>query len=249
MDLSVDEILETLKRSRLPTLVVEGGDDVIVYRRLEERLSDRSVSVFPVGGRTKILELLKKIEDLPRREAIAFAIDLDLWVITGVPVEFAYDRMVCTTGYSIENDAYHDCDFESLLTASERQQFQDEVTRFCHWYALAVDRLLRGLDERIDVHPSAFLDSPDKYAAYVKLREGEAYPHLLGEQVVNEYKRLLRGKSLMALLLRHLAKPGRAARHTRTALIERAAVQRGPLVERLFESIASLFPIDPSASA
>ena len=39
VDYSVDELVSLLKKTNLPTIVVEGSDDIIIFRHLEDRLS------------------------------------------------------------------------------------------------------------------------------------------------------------------------------------------------------------------
>ena len=38
--LTVDELVSTLRRSKLPTVVVEGRDDIQIFRWMEDLLSD-----------------------------------------------------------------------------------------------------------------------------------------------------------------------------------------------------------------
>jgi hypothetical protein len=55
--ISLEEWIALLERSVLPTIIIEGRDDVIVYREFEKKLN---VDVLPVGGRNTILEIFKE---------------------------------------------------------------------------------------------------------------------------------------------------------------------------------------------
>lgn len=67
-----DEFVALLKRTSLPTLVVEGKDDMIVYRRLEDEYCDESLSVLSVGGRDKVLRLFEALSESPVAAKIIF---------------------------------------------------------------------------------------------------------------------------------------------------------------------------------
>ena len=56
-NISLEEWVALLERSMLPTIIIEGSDDVLVYREFEKKLN---VDVLPVGGRNTILEIFKE---------------------------------------------------------------------------------------------------------------------------------------------------------------------------------------------
>jgi hypothetical protein len=137
---TVDEIIATLNHSNLPTLVIEGNDDVIIFRRLEEQAPNLTLSVLPVGGRASVLALYDRKGEIRSGQSLAFVADLDLWVFSGKPKEYHSTDLIFTEGYSIENDAFRDVDCEKLLVHSEKHAFREEVKIFAEWYALAVSR-------------------------------------------------------------------------------------------------------------
>jgi hypothetical protein len=134
---TVDELIATLNHSSLPTLVVEGGDDLIVFRRLEDRSQNLKLSVLPVKGRSRVLSLFDRKSEI-RNPKVMFAADRDLWVISTLPTRYQSSDLLLTKGYSIENDAYEDAEAQSLLTNSELNKFQTELEMFVRWYALAI---------------------------------------------------------------------------------------------------------------
>ena len=52
---TVDELVSTLCRSRLPTIVVEGKEDMQIFRWMEDLLEVHEADVLGVGGRPNLL--------------------------------------------------------------------------------------------------------------------------------------------------------------------------------------------------
>lgn len=59
---TVNEIYELLKRSSLPTVLVEGKDDIIFYRGIEFELSCFNIDMLPAGNKSSVSEFKSKIE-------------------------------------------------------------------------------------------------------------------------------------------------------------------------------------------
>ncbi|MEF8750054.1 MAG: DUF4435 domain-containing protein [Candidatus Accumulibacter propinquus] len=194
-DLSVNEIISTLRRSSLPTVVVEGSDDIVVHRRLEDRLAHLGVSVFPVGGRDKVISAFDRRGELPAGAKVVFVADQDTWVYSSVPPAYAHPNIVFTAGYSIENDVFVDGNLDAILAAQDERAFRQDLATFVDWYALALTRHLADCRNPIALHPEQVLD-PAQLPDLMSLRPGEAFPTTLRDQVHGEYARLLRGKSL-----------------------------------------------------
>jgi len=222
VELTVDEAIALLSKTSLPTLIVEGRDDVIVYRNLEQQLADLGVSVFPVGGRLKVLEVFRRRAEIKSQVKLAFIADQDTWVVTGVPSQFLDPMMIYTAGYSVENDVYVDGELWKLLSGSEDQKFRSELLAFNQWYALALTRHLADPGNPIALHPDHVLE-PIQYATLVALKAGETYPHSLLAQVQSRYELLVRGKSLLGLLLRNIKSP----KHSPDALLQSVAIRPG----------------------
>ena len=234
-ELTVDELIATLNHTHLPTLVIEGKDDIIIFRRLEEQSANLTLSVLPVGGRDKVLAVFKRLAEITSGQAIAFVADKDMYVYSTVPAKYAAGNLIFTDGYSIENDAFRDIDCEKLLTAGEKQEFAAEMRIFAHWYALSVSR--SGAE--IDAHPNRLLNDANERARMTTLNPGENYPQDLYETIIADYKKFIRGKSLFQLFQRrmHNARP---ARHNRLALMEMAAANPGPFINALFGKAESI---------
>lgn len=230
---SVDELISLLKKTRLPTLIVEGKDDLIVYKRLEDKFYDESLSVLPVGGRKNILTIFDRLHELPASCKILFIADQDNWVITGIPQEYQSDILFFTSGYSIENDVFQDGRVHSYMSELEKSKFSIELQKFLTWYAIALDRNIGGRDESIKIHPNNVLDDEVQFRELTSLTENEKFPQQRYDELSRDYEKTLRGKSLMQLAMRQLSYSGRSARHTDKAFIEHVAVNPGPLINRL----------------
>jgi len=241
VSLSVDEVISTLKHSFLPTVVTEGEDDIIVFRRLEDTFASVGLSVLSVGGRDSVLKIYERRHEFAQDQKIAFIADRDMWVLTGVPEAYQADNLLFTTGYSVENDVFIDGELEGLLTHPERAAFQRELSEFTKWYAIAAHRFINGFSQDLSLHPNTLFKSEEHKARFMSLTENETYPEELFREIMSDYGRYLRGKSLMAVLLRHLSYPGRSVRHNDRSLIEMVANKRGPHLQQIYNQVGALF--------
>jgi len=234
---TVDELFELLKRSSLPTVLVEGKDDIIFYRKIEESLQELGVDMLPAGNKDAVLKLRERILQSPISAPIIFVVDKDLWVHEDDGKLADYPGVITTEGYSIENDLFIDGDLESLLSAEELDRFRAELERFSKWYALAVKRHLSDGVSGFRVHPGKVLDDEEFYELQTRLKEDEVYPDDLYELVRTSYSRYLRGKSLFALLLRELSARRREVKFSGKQLMAFGASRKGQNFIRLHDSI------------
>lgn len=225
--LTVAEVIATLKRSNFPIVLTEGDDDYTAYRVLERKLSDVSASFMPVGGRDCLLAVFKRRLETGRANQIAFIADRDLWVMRSIPPEYVDVSMVFTDGYSIENDLFQDGKILNMFSPQERMRFDADLREFLRWYAFAVGRLLEGNRVAIDHHPEKVLkDSQPRtdFLADVEYNEPE---QVLYDDLILNYRRLLRGKSLMQLVMRQLSYGSRRVKHQNDALMEICSISGG----------------------
>lgn len=240
IELSIDEIIATLNHSSLPTALIEGDDDVVVYRVLEALRADTQLSVFPAGGRDKVLEVFLRRTELRHPERVVFVADRDLWVLSEAPEEYRSDRLVLTDGYSVENDVIRDGRLLDLLTDAERGRFMAELSLVNRWYALAVSRHMSDSAEPYKQHANHVLGTSKPYEEWIRLVENESYPDELLSRISSDALRMLRGKTLMGLLMRHLSYKGRLVHHQHLSLMESTSrLNRGPLLDRLFTEITA----------
>jgi hypothetical protein len=238
---SADEIIATLKRSSLPTIIVEGGDDLIVLRRMEVLLTRLNVSVLPAEGRNTVLEIYRRRREIDSGRQLAFVADRDGWVCTSVPEEYVSKDLIFTDGYSIENDIYRDGKFLDYLEGDEVRRFEVDIERVIDCYALGIHRILCGRGGKVAYHPNMILDDANQYTILSRPDEGEEYPNDLRARIVSNYGKLLRGKTLLGILMRQLSRPGRHVRHNSRALMDMVAKNPGQLLNMLFRSVESAF--------
>lgn len=241
--LSYDELSELLRKSNLPTIVTEGIEDYRFYRRIEDDLSDLGISLLPVGGRDMVLRLFDNRKYFEIND-IGFLVDRDLWVFSGVPATYSHRKIIVTNGYSIENDLYRDGDLETFLDQSERELFSGELSEIVGWYSFCVDRLLSGQPAVISCHPNQILDINGKIDAVFAGSIGyNAVVEPLNGDVLKEYSKLLRGKTLVELLIRRLSAKGRMVRFGRQQLMEIGAARGGALSMSIATQIRALFEV------
>ncbi|RYZ69680.1 MAG: DUF4435 domain-containing protein [Proteobacteria bacterium] len=239
---TVDEVIATLRKTSDPTLLAEGIDDITFLRRLEDIFEEEGLSVLPLGGRDAVLKIFDRRAELPDSVPLLFLVDQDAWIHTEIPEGYQHTNLLATDGYSIENDLYRDGQLEKLLTAREKSAFKAELTTFLRWYSLAVARHINDRSVALAVHPNALLENPIRLQAETTLKEGEVEPTQLALSISQSYERLVRGKSLMGLLLRHLSAPKRPARHNSRSLLEHAATAQGPMFTRIVEWLRGHLP-------
>jgi hypothetical protein len=235
-DLTVDEILSLLKHTTLPTVVVEGRDDMIVYRAFEHKLAHIGVSFLSAGGRINVLEIFRRRLEISNNRNVGFIADKDIWVNTGVPKQYQDKKLIFTSGYSIENDIYIDGELWKLLDSDGETNFGSDLNNFTKWYALALSRHLVDPSKEISFHPNHVLDSSER-EALLELNYGEIYPTALHETIFTSYATVLRGKSLIALLIRNTNKH---FRHSDKALLHTVAVRPGQLLNAISSNIEAI---------
>jgi len=234
-DITVNEALATLQRSSLPTIVIEGRDDLLVYRKFEARFSACGLSVFPAGGRNKLLEIFARRNEVPGQLKLLFIADQDVWVNTGIPPEFVESSLLFTSGFSIENDIFMDGQLARLMDLEDRRRFDRDMAEFVEWYTLALRRHLLDDQNGISNHPNQVLD-PHSRPTLLALDEGEAYPTELRDAILEDYARLLRGKSLFALLVRNIS----MVRHSDKSLLDQGSLIPGPCLSSIIQRVSGL---------
>ena len=122
--------------------MVEGDDDVIIYRELTKRIGIFEVILRPSGGRDKLLQIYERRGEFSQ-VPVAFIADQDMWLFSGI--EPGYEDVIWTSGYSIENDLYSDADLERLLDENETAEHQQILDSISTWFAFAVEEYLAGI--------------------------------------------------------------------------------------------------------
>ena len=137
---TADEIIASLKHTNLPTIVVEGKDDMKIYRLLEKSLHHQ-ISILQCGGRTTLLEVFERKEEFKNPNVI-FIADSDMYVFSEIPPKYISDVLQFTKGYSIENDLYMDGQKmldSAVLNHTELEKKQAILENVIKWFAFQVE--------------------------------------------------------------------------------------------------------------
>lgn len=232
---TVDELVATLQRSTLPSVIVEGKDDILAFRELEARYRHHFLSLIVAGDRSSVLSLFDRRSEFSNLPCAIFIVDRDMWLFSPVPPSYDRDELIITEGYSIENDLVSDYVTERLMTQVEMTSFASELETVLDWYSIVVSRRLAGEDEPIDVHPNQVLAQAAIGTSF--LRSGELYPSSLRSMIGQDPRRYLRGKNFVHLLLRQLSRRDRSIKHSRLSLLEHAATSPGRCLSRIFHQV------------
>ena len=235
---TVDEMVAVLRRSTLPTVLVEGQDDMRIYRWVEERLGSQTANVLPTGGRPNLLSVYERRNEFSNLP-VAFVADRDMWLFSGVPSE--YDGVIWTEGYSIENDLYAGSELENLMDAEEAEEHQQLLDAFVEWFAFEVERHLAGEDFEVAHHcnrvvPLGQTKMDEDFGKSRGFRPPGAEIH---QQIRRGYQLQLRGRSLFEMLVRFLSAPARDSKHSIHGLYEIAfkMTPSHPLMAQLIQKI------------
>lgn len=216
--LTENEIVETLKRSSLTTVLVEGKDDMLIYRWIEQEIGIENANFLSCGGRDKLLRVFNRRDEFKHIKTI-FIADKDCFVYDEVPSE--YVEVIWTQGYSIENDLYYGKKIEQLLNNSEKVKFRKAVKNFIKYYAFELECYQKKLVYNFSTHPNQVLS--DAHSLKEEFLEEINFSNPSEETISylkEEYDLLIRGKSLFALLIRFLSNKNRGVKHSKKSLIE-----------------------------
>lgn len=216
--LTVDELVEYLKRSSLTTVIVEGKDDIIIYRWIEEKIGITNASFLSCGGRDKLLQIFERRDEFSHIKTV-FVADKDCFVYSSIPQQ--YNDLVWTRGYSIENDLYHGRFVEKLLNVNEEVNFRIALKNFITYYAFEVESYNKKVVYNFSNHPNQVLT--DKHELNQVFLQSINYNEPSANTIrylQEEYDLLIRGKSLFALLLRFLSHSRRDIKHSKLGLLE-----------------------------
>ena len=235
---TVEELVAVLRRSNLPTVLVEGQEDMRIYRWVEARLGNRAANILPTGGRDKLLSVYQRRQEFSNLP-VALVADKDMWLFTGIPSDYA--EVIWTEGYSIENDLYTDAELENLLDPEEAQEHQQMLEAIVEWFAFEVEEHLAGRPYEVKTHcnqvvPLGQTQMDEDFRISRGFRPPEEKNH---QKIRREYQLQLSGKQLFQILERFLNAPNRGTRYNVSSLQEIALKMTPvhPLIGRLMQEI------------
>lgn len=243
MSYSVEEIISELsKPTALLKVLVEGKDDALVYRCIEDKLNDlisidNKADVIICGGRLELIEVFESREKF-KHTKVVFLADKDMWFFVGVPKD--YEDIVFTDGYSIENDIYIESVFNSLLDRDDIKLFEGLIKELSIWFAFEVNRYKETGDSKCDVSVDRVCPNNTFCPNFKKSINFIDPPQHLIDLICAEYTRALRGKNLFQALARFLNKD-RPSSFSYANLLKLGAKLENPKIEQLINKLSSKF--------
>lgn len=235
--LSVDEIVATIRHSSLPTLLVEGRDDMTVYSWIQSKRQRVKPDILPCGGRRTLLDVYARRTEFAEKQVL-FLADQDMWMFSGIPA--GYDKIIWTRGYSIENDLLNAKSVHRLLGRDECREFAVICKELSRWFAFEVNEYLNGRPHFVNVHVNRILPLGATELCKTILRErGFAEPpSQLVKSIRREATLRLRGKTVLQVYTRILNAPDRISKFSCRNVVEIAAKgARNRHVKRLRSAI------------
>ncbi len=145
--MDIDIVIAELQNSTLPTVFVEGKDDMLIYRKFEQLLGTTKVSFYACGGRNRLLDLYERRNEFANLKAI-FVADKDMYVFTEIPQK--YENVIFTTGYSIENDLYadaRDTQLDKIYLENHELSIKENIKNsLLSWFAFEVEKYKENLE-------------------------------------------------------------------------------------------------------
>ena len=199
----VNELGALLRHSQVPTLVVEGDSDVRIYSRwVEQRLlGTYKVNVLNAKGRNNLLKLYEQRNEFVHAPVI-FIADQGMWLFSGIPK--AYSDVICTQGYSIENDVYAVSGVENLLDPTRTSEHWLVREAIIRWFAFEVEEYLAGILPKVNIRLDTLVpEGNTKINKEFLYRRRFRWPRTqITEEISDEYRFNLPGKLLFEMVAR-----------------------------------------------
>lgn len=224
---TTEEIINTINRSSLKTVLVEGKDDLSIYRKIEDDIEDNEINILPCGGRSAILKIYEKKSEL--KSKTLFICDSDLWHFTGFP-DYFNDDILTTNGYSIENDMFIDGEdiLKGLLSNSEVQRLNVLIKEVSRWYSFEVEKHVNNKSYDCKFSDVTLLNNSilAKFSTsltnqFLTDRGFKPADKELTENITSNFKKLLRGKFIFQIIEKLFQERGRdKTKYTRGQLFD-----------------------------
>lgn len=223
------EIVDSLKHSNSPTLIVEGKDDYVAFEQFEIENIHWGLTVLPVQGVENVYKIIELIDEI-KHPALAFLIDQDCSIFENVPRKYNREDTLYTEGYSIENDLIRDGNVISFLRNGEKDRFFNELEILKRYFADAASKFISGMPGNpIGINCNKIFKSEnnleEKYADCIN-RIKEDFDQSLSP-IFSDPMRHIHGKSLLSLFTRRLSHKARASKYSAANILEIGAVARG----------------------
>jgi len=217
IELSFDELRSYLKKTSIPTVVVEGKDDQGMYTKFKSKYEKYEFSFIKAGCRGKVLKLAE--DESLQNDNVAFLIDQDVDLIKGRSemLKSKGTNIVITNGYSIENDIIMGSldTLMKFLNNSEIEISNDMLKMLGIWF---VHELL--CDE-----PTFKTHIDQTIANKTETEVNQMYPldnvgRQIFELIQDDLLRFVRGKNILQVFQHITSKKGRHTRYNQSQLLD-----------------------------
>lgn len=198
--LTADIIIETMKRSSLNTLFIEGKDDLLIYRKIQDDIDELIFDLFPCQGKINLISVYENKHLLGNKNL--FICDKDMWVFKPSEIENNAD-IITTSGYSIENELFQDSEIFilKLFTKDEIEKFEKIIKSICKWFAFEVELYLNDKSDKCCYSEISILSTSVINKNEIEIKQefldsiNFTNPDIeLHNDISNDYKVKLRGK-------------------------------------------------------
>lgn len=216
--LTDEELISAINHSSRPYIIVEGPDDVVVYRWILADINCVGM-LEPRGGCNGVMNIFNKREKI-RNKKVVYICDKDTLVYDNqIPEE--YEGLIYTNGYSIENDLYHGRKLEEYLFEDDDcKLFSNALNSFLRYYACELEKFKNNKYCNFSMKPEAILNCDDYSLKYNLLNDYSEPSNETIEYLKNDYDIMLRGHSLFKLIRMILHRPVRKIKYECLQLYE-----------------------------
>jgi hypothetical protein len=227
----------------MPIIIIEGTDDVYIYRWLKSKLANSLVSLQATGGRINLFAIHDRKSEFEGKKVL-FIADKDSYRFEGIPQNRS--DIIFTSGYCIENDIYDGSGINNLLDEEDLNDFEVLKKVIIRWFSFELEQFnqrklvnsnttLQVSNHINVVSPIGINDICPKFKAEINFRE--PCPNIIST-VESQYGLNVRGKQLFQVLSRFMSKKGRFSSFSDKNLIEIALKQgNNASIQRLVSEI------------
>lgn len=216
--LTDDELISAINHSSESYIIVEGPDDVMIYRWILEDIDCEGL-LEPREGCGSVKRLYRRKEEITNPKVI-FICDKDTIVYTGTIPE-NYSEMIYTEGYSIENDLYKGKRIETIyFKKKDKSIFDTVMDSFLRAYACELEKFWDSKNYDFTINPECILDKKDYSLITNSLNEFKEPAKETIDYLKDNYDSLVRGHSLFSLVRIVLGRKEREIKYSTKQLYE-----------------------------
>ena len=196
--LTDDELISAMNHSSESYIIVEGPDDVMIYRWLLEDIDCEGL-LEPREGCGSVKRLYRRKNEITNPK-VAFICDKDTIVYTGtIPKDCL--GIIYTEGYSIENDLYQGKHIEThYFRKKDKELFSTALDSFLKAYACELEKFRAATEYDFTINPEVVLDKTNYSLKTDELNDYKEPSDKTVNYLRDNYDILLRGHSLFSLV-------------------------------------------------